>query len=262
MAKRAGPKPLLKRLQHLYEADAPDAYRFRYGLLAFDLIIIAYIVATSFFPPTTVFDVIDVLLGLVVLADLAARIAIASNRKRELVRFTTWTDVAAVISFLAPVSGAAAGFLRILRTLRLLRTYQIIARLRADSPFFRRNEDVVRAITNLVVFVFIMTAIVHETQRFTNADIGNFVDALYFTVTTLSTTGYGDIVLGGTPGRLISVAVMVAGVTLFFGLARALLHPQKVRYRCPNCGLLRHDHDAVHCKACGTQLNIPDEGLD
>jgi voltage-gated potassium channel len=23
---------------------------------------------------------------------------------------------------------------------------------------------------------------------------------------------------------------------------------------------LRHDVDAVHCKACGTVLNIPDEG--
>jgi hypothetical protein len=23
---------------------------------------------------------------------------------------------------------------------------------------------------------------------------------------------------------------------------------------------LRHDPDAVHCKACGTVLNIPDEG--
>jgi voltage-gated potassium channel len=25
--------------------------------------------------------------------------------------------------------------------------------------------------------------------------------------------------------------------------------------------LQRHDSDAVHCKACGTVLNIPDEGL-
>ena len=30
----------------------------------------------------------------------------------------------------------------------------------------------------------------------------------------------------------------------------------------PVCGLLRHDPDAVHCKACGRVLNIPDEGAD
>jgi voltage-gated potassium channel len=33
-----------------------------------------------------------------------------------------------------------------------------------------------------------------------------------------------------------------------------------VRFACPSCGLQRHEADAVHCKACGTQLNIPDDG--
>ena len=54
---------------------------------------------------------------------------------------------------------------------------------------------------------------------------------------------------------------MIFGVTLFFSLARALLAPHKVRFPCPTCGLQRHDPDAVHCKACGTVLNIPDEGV-
>jgi voltage-gated potassium channel len=33
-----------------------------------------------------------------------------------------------------------------------------------------------------------------------------------------------------------------------------------VRFACPTCGLQRHEPDAVHCKACGMILNIPDEG--
>ena len=53
---------------------------------------------------------------------------------------------------------------------------------------------------------------------------------------------------------------MIFGVTLFFSLARALIRPSKVRFPCPTCGLQRHDPDAVHCKACGPLLNIPDEG--
>ena len=59
---------------------------------------------------------------------------------------------------------------------------------------------------------------------------------------------------------MISVVIMIFGVTLFFNLARALLNPYKVRFPCPSCGLQRHDGDAVHCKACGVVLNIPDEG--
>jgi voltage-gated potassium channel len=262
MAKRADSQPLLKRLRHLYEGSGADASRFRYGLLAFDVTIVAYIIATSVVPRTNVIRAVDVLFGLGILADVCARLAISDNRKREFLRVTTWTDVAAVVSFLAPIAGAAAGFLRIVRMLRLLRTYQMLARLRADVAFFRRHEDVVLAVVNLTVFVFVMTSIIHETQRFTNPQITSYVDALYFTVTSLTTTGYGDILLPGTFGRLLSVIVMVSGVTLFFGLARALLHPNRVRFRCPTCGLQRHDPDAVHCKACGALLNIPDEGRD
>ena len=80
-------------------------------------------------------------------------------------------------------------------------------------------------------------------------------------VAALTTTGFGDITLPGTLGRLISIIIMIFGVTLFFGLARAVLVPDKVRFRCPKCALLRHDRDAVHCKACGGVLNIPNDGL-
>lgn len=56
------------------------------------------------------------------------------------------------------------------------------------------------------------------------------------------------------------MVIMIFGVTLFLRLARALLWVHKVRFPCPNCGLQRHEVDAVHCKACGKLLNIPDEG--
>ena len=66
--------------------------------------------------------------------------------------------------------------------------------------------------------------------------------------------------LGSTSGELLSVAMMVVGITLFFRLAQAVFRPGgKVRHPCPQCGLLRHDPDAVHCKACGQVLNIPDQ---
>ena len=117
----------------------------------------------------------------------------------------------------------------------------MLVRLRVDSSFFRRNEEVFFAVTNLAVFIFVMTGVVYETQKFHNDQITNYADALYFTVTTLTTTGFGDITLPGTVGRLISVVIMICGVTLFFNLARALLTPSKVRFPCPACGLQRHD---------------------
>jgi voltage-gated potassium channel len=245
----------------LYEADTPRAHRFRYALLAFDAVTILFIIATSFLPRTGLIEALDVVFGIAILMDFLARLLICRHRIREFLMPATWADVASVVSFLAPLVGEGAAFLRILRTLRLLHTYQILVRLRHDSDFFRRNEEIIIAAVHLCVFLFVMTGIVYETQHWTNPKIANYIDALYFTVTALTTTGFGDITLEGTFGRLISVVIMIFGVTLFLNLARTLFQPHKVRFECPKCGLRRHDLDAVHCKACGQVLKIPDEGL-
>ena len=138
-----GPRPLLDRLRLLYEGDSREANRFRYALLAFDLVTIAYVIATSFTQHGPIVEVVDVIFGVVILADFAARVAIAPRKLRYLTYPTTLADMVAIASFLAPVSGEGLGFLRILRTLRLLHTYQILTAAAADSAFFRRNEEVV-----------------------------------------------------------------------------------------------------------------------
>ena len=112
---------------------------------------------------------------------------------------------------------------------------------------------------NLSVFIFVMTGVVYETQHRTNPNIANYADALYFTVTALTTTGFGDVVLPGVGGKLLSIVIMVSGITLFLRFAQALTRPYKVNFTCPACGLMRHEPDAVHCKACGRLLNIPDD---
>jgi voltage-gated potassium channel len=252
---------VIDRLRSLYEGDSPEAHQFRYALLVFDITTILFIVVSSFLPRSQALEWIDVVLGLVVLADFVSRLAISRTPWKDLVHPITLADAAAIVSFLAPIVGEGIGFIRILRTVRLLHTYQLLARLRADSIFFRRNQEVIIASVNLAVFIFVMTGFVFETQRWTNTKIGNYIDALYFTIATLTTTGFGDITLTGTLGHLISVIIMIFGVTLFLRLVQVLLQPNKVRYPCPVCALQRHDRDAVHCKACGTVLSIPDEGL-
>jgi len=251
---------LIQRLRHYYESDTSDGTRFRYCLLVFDIITILFVVLSSFVPHNELIELLNLFFGICIVADLAARFIISRHLFRELTHPATWADIAAATSFLALAVAEVAGFLRVLRTVRLLHTYQLLARLRRDSPWFRDHEDAVLAAVHLAVFIFIMTGLIYGTQHKTNPAISDYIDALYFTVTTLTTTGFGDITLSGRDGRLISVATMILGVTLFLNLVRALIRPAKVRFHCPSCGLLRHDPDAVHCKACGELLNIPDEG--
>lgn len=256
----AAPPTYREQLRRLYHGSSVRAHRFRFTLLAFDILTILFIVGTSFTPREPWIEWLDMIFGIVILADFCARIWVSPHPVREFAHPATWADMVAIFSFLAPIVGEGLGFLRILRTLRLLHTYQLVARLRADSSFFRRNEETITAVINLGVFLFIMTGVVYETQHWRNPDIANYVDALYFTVTALTTTGFGDITLKGELGRLIAVVIMIFGVTLFLRLLQTLLRPHKVRFSCPSCGLQRHEIDAVHCKACGTRLNIPDEG--
>ena len=252
---------LKRRLRHYYTSDTPEARQFRYAILAFDIVTILFIVLTSFLPRTTLLEILDAVFGLAILVDFSIRIWINRRPLREFVHPATWADMIAIVSFLAPMIGEGAGFLRVLRTVRLLRSYHLLKQLRHDIAWFRVNEEIVLAAINLFVFLFIMTAVVYETQHASNPQINNYIDALYFTVTTLTTTGFGDITLPGTTGRLIAVIIMILGVTLFLNLVRTILQPVKVRFTCPRCGLRRHDTDAVHCKACGHILNIPDDGV-
>ncbi|RYJ02299.1 MAG: two pore domain potassium channel family protein [Acetobacteraceae bacterium] len=248
-------------MRQLYRTEAPRARQFRYALLVLDLLSIAWIVAASFLPLSATVLTVDCVLGLVLLVEFAARQGASARPWHSLIQPLELADLLGILSLLlAPVLYGALGFLRVLRTLRLLHSVRLVASLRSDLPFFRRNEEATLAAAQLGVFIFVMTGVVFETQHRGNPHITNYADALYFTVTALTTTGFGDITLQGQLGRLLTVVIMLAGVTLFLRLAQTLFRPNKVRFACESCGLQRHETDAVHCKACGALLRIPDEG--
>src|SRR3954453_18617404 len=136
--------------------ETPVGVRFRYALLVLDIVTVLFIIATSFLPRTKAIESLDVVFGVLILAVFTARWIVSRKPRRDFARLSTWSDIVAIISFLAPLAGEAGGFLRALRTLRLLRDYQMVARLRVDSSFFRRNEEVIFAVANLAVFIFVM----------------------------------------------------------------------------------------------------------
>lgn len=247
-------------LRRLYDGTGEASDRFRYALLGFDLLTILFLIATSFLTRGLHTVALDRVVGVIILLDVLARISISERRLRTAFSFYGLADMAAAVSLLATVWGEGLAFLRVLRLFRVFHSPQTLRQLRQDFPAFRQNESTVRAAVNLLIFIFLMTALVYESQHGTNDKITNYVDALYFTMTTLSTTGYGDVTLVGNSGKLLAVAIMIFGISLFLRLVQVMLRPPKVQFRCPACGLNRHDHDAVHCKACGQILNIEDEG--
>lgn len=247
-------------LRHLYHGHDARARTFRFAILAFDVGTIIFFVASSLSRDEPWIYTVDAIIAVFIIADLAARFWIETSRSRLLSEFSTWADFVVIVTLLLPAFLESFLFLRVLRALRLLRSYRVLADLRTESSFFRRNEEVIQSSVNLIVFVFVMTALVYVFQISTNPKITNYIDALYFTVTALTTTGFGDITLEGTSGRLLSIAILLIGVALFLRLVQTIFRPPHVNYECPDCGLKRHDTDAVHCKHCGRLLHIGTEG--
>jgi len=247
---------LKNTIELLYTGRSWRAAFFRYALIGFDFFTIGFFIVTATLAPTPSILIADFAIGALILADFLARLWIAPSKLRMLRQLYTITDVLVILSLLlAPLINQNLAFLRVLRTLRLLHSYHVLRDLRRDTPFFRRNEDVIVSSVNLGVFIFLMTALVFVLQFGDNPKIGNYIDALYFTVSTLTTTGFGDIVLTGNLGRLLAVFIMVVGVGLFLRLARSIFRPQKASHTCSKCGLNRHESDAIHCKHCGQVLN-------
>ena len=204
---------------------------------------------------------LDYLIAVYLIADLAARCLIEKRRLLFFVTPYTLADLVVIFSLLYAPFVDSFVFLRALRALRLLQSYHVARDLRGQYAFFRKNQDIVHAVLNLVVFIFVVAALVLVLQVHINPQINNYVDALYFTVATLTTTGFGDITLQGNTGRLIAVVIMIAGFALFLRLIQSIFRPVHVKHKCPDCGLSEHDRDAVHCKHCGRVINIETEGV-
>ncbi len=203
------------------------------------------------------------LVGVLILIDFSARLWISEDRLKTLRQVYTIADVIVIGSLLVtPFISENIAFLRILRGLRLIHSYQLLHDLRRMSPFFNKHEHAVVAAVNLFVFVFFTTSVVFASFSDKLTGFEGYVNALYFTVTTLTTTGYGDIVPETSGAKLFAVLIMVVGVALFVQLARTIIQPTKVSHKCKNCGLLKHDPDAVHCKHCGEVVQIETQGLN
>lgn len=249
---------LRSTLRLLYHGQSPTALRFQLAVLLVDLAIILFFVATPLLRDRPSFIWIDMAVALLLILDLIARGLATTDPLRWLRQPTTIVDIFILITLLLPSWLANLGFLRILRLWTISRSGVLWRPLKKFglAKYRERGE----AIINLVTFLFVVSGFVLTFFAKPDSGIEGYIDALYFTVTSVTTTGYGDVTLPGTAGKLTSIAVMIIGITLFVRLAQSIFRPHKVSFPCPQCGLLRHDPDAAFCKACGHVLNIPNEG--
>lgn len=257
---RNGFRRLRSKLRLLYHSPSPAAQRFQFAVLVVDLAIIIFFIATPLLRDNEAFLWFDYSIAALLGLDLLARALASTDILRWLRQMPVIVDIFILATLLAPTWLVNLGFLRILRLWTLTRSTTFWRPLKRRG--YGLYQESVQAVINLLVFLFVVTGFVYTAfaNRGEDASIEGYVDALYFTVATVTTTGFGDITLPGTWGKLASIVIMIIGISLFVRLAQSIFRPAKVSFPCPQCGLQKHEPDAVHCKACGHVLNIPDTG--
>ena len=130
--------------------------------------------------------------------DFAARLWLAQERRRYAV--SHWYDVALIV----------LPMLRPLRLLRLLAFARVLNRSAAGSLVGKVSAYV--AGTAVMALGLGALAVLDAEQDASDANITTFGDALWWSATTVTTVGYGDLYPVTTTGRLVAVALMLVGI--------------------------------------------------
>jgi len=209
---------------------------------------------------------IEVVIVLFFIIEYGARLYAAKNRLRQLTDIYSIIDLIAIIPTLSmlilPAFGIIlnVGFLKLLRVFRVFRIFRFL-RFTADPEFFFGRItvqllNITRLFLIILMIFFISSGLFFYVESDLNTGVKNFGDAFYFTVVSLTTVGFGDIVPISDAGKWVTVLMIISGIILIpwqiSRIVREWAHmASKKESVCPGCGLRFHDMDASHCKSCG-----------
>ena len=158
-------------------------------------------------------------------------------------------------------------FLRILRFFRLYRyseKYLNVGHLLHSKKF--QKLFTIKVIFTLFAIFMVSAGLIYDVENRDNPGINNFSDAFYFTISTATTVGFGDIVAVTDLGRWVVIFTILAGVIMVPYYVTVLIKfisvtSKKRKTNCKFCGLRYHEEDAFFCKSCGHEIYQEHDGV-
>lgn len=148
-----------------------------------------------------------------------------------------WFEILAMIPAIALYAlGTMPSLAVALRALRLVRVILIFARMRRvisiSDKFIKRSKLLsLLGITIGIIFIGAFAALVLDSGV-ENAKIHNFSDAVWWSISTVTTVGYGDIVPSSLAARIMGMFLMVIGIgvmTAFISQVSATLVESRMK---------------------------------
>ena len=113
--------------------------------------------------------------------------------------------------------------LPLLRPLRLLRLIVLIEVLQKAVGDAFRGRIVVYTVSGVALLIYTASLAVFDKERYQHgATINSFGKAVWWSITTVTTVGYGDVYPVTNTGRVIAVLLMIGGISLVGVVTAAL----------------------------------------
>lgn len=113
--------------------------------------------------------------------------------------------------------------LPMLRPLRLLRLVILVGVFQKVMGGLIRGKVIIYTVASATLLIYIASLAILEAERFHgDSEIRSFGEALWWSMTTVTTVGYGDYAPVSPTGRVIAVLLMIGGISLI-GVVTATL---------------------------------------
>lgn len=161
---------------------------------------------------TNVIEVMNAIFSAVFLIDFTYRILTAPSRSAYFFRHFGWADLLASLPFAQ---------LKILRIFRLVRVYRLLRKvgIRTVARTLIKDRAGSALYVLLLMGVFVLEfgslLVLRAEANAPGANITTASDALWYTIVTISTVGYGDQYPVTQAGRIIGSIIIVVGVGIF-----------------------------------------------
>ena len=117
------------------------------------------------------------------------------------------------------------------------------------------SKLVIASLITILVFTVLMLIIFLSEQK-TNSAINTLFDAIWYTLVTITTVGYGDITQRSILGRTSAMILLLAGVALFGALSGKFASFLFDRQQKKDRGLLKMNKIKNHFLICGWKPNF------
>lgn len=205
-------------------------------------------------------EIIDHLLLVIFTIEYGLRFWSAENRVRFFFNPYSLIDLMAILPFL--FTALDIRFIRIFRWFRILRLIRFFEGKTVFGYITRQDSAIfARILFTIFTIIFVYSGLIYQVEHPNNPEkFTTFLDAVYFSVATMTTVGFGDITPTSETGRLLTVLMILTGIALIpwqlGDLIKQLVKTaNQVETLCSNCGQETHDADARYCKICGWQLS-------